>query len=427
MTEINKFEIDAEQDVLEDFYEEFRNRYEDIEAMLAHLDNVPDDAEALTKFYQEISSIKSNAEMCNLAPVLEPLHSLENILERIKANEIKITSGFIEVVLIIMDKVLSLSREAAQTKEVTFSTFNQIQNALQPISKCAGDGVDAAIQESMQVLLGDFMSASEDIDGVELLGEGCVRPLDDDVESLGNDVEPLGNDVEPLDGGVDLFGDDESGEKAIEFPEAKAQKSKVEEDSDFFMEDRDMAIFRIIADTIEFRNPIWRDRDNCIMSIALGMNGIARNPIPFEQIEAAVYMHDFGMLRLSDELFFKTENMSEQEITLLQSHPVIGYEVLARMNGWDEAAAIVFQHQEREDGSGYPEGVTGDKICDGAKILAICDTFYLLMNNYKDQESKRATIRAVAEINSSKGIKFDAKWVDIFNKVVRIQNRVNAI
>ncbi len=405
MSEADKFEIDEEHEVLEDFHEEFSNRHESIEAVLAHLDNASYDPELLKKFYLEISSLKSNAGICNLAPIVEPLHSLESFVERIITRKIKVTSGFVEAMLIFMDKILALSKEAAQTKKITFSAFNQVQSALHPISICADDEVDLAIQKSMQALLGDFMleGASE---GVELFEEDEAGDISD---------------------GIDLFGDDESGEEAIAFPENNVIEPVAEEGSDFFMEDRDMAIFRIIADTIDFRHPVWRERDNCVMSIALGMNGIARNPVPFEQLEAAVYMRDFGMLRLPDELFFKTENLSEQEEKLLQSHPVIGYEVLSRMGGWDQAAEIVFQHLEREDGSGYPEGATGDKICDGAKILAVCDTFYLLINNYADQESKRAAIRAVAEINSLKGTKLDAKWVDIFNKVIRIQNRVKAI
>ncbi len=405
MSEADKFEIDEEHEVLEDFHEEFCNRHEGIEAILAHLDNASYDPELLKKFYLEISSLKSNAGICNLAPIVEPLHSLESFVERIITRKIKVTSGFVETMLVFMDKILALSKEAAQTKKITFSIFNQIQSALHPISICADDEVDVAIQKSMQALLGDFMLEGEGPDGVELFED----------------------DAEPVSNSVDLFGGDESGEQAVAFPEDKVSEPGGEEESDFFMEDRDMAIFRIIADTIDFRHPVWRDRDNCVMSIALGMNGVARNPVPFEQLEAAVYMRDFGMLRLPDELFFKTENLSEQEEKLLQSHPVIGYEVLSRMGGWDQAAEIVFQHLEREDGSGYPEGIAGDKICEGAKIIAVCDTFYLLINNYTDQEPKRAAIRAVAEINSIKGVKLDAKWVDIFNKVIRIQNRVKAI
>ncbi len=405
MSEADKFEIDEEHEVLEDFHEEFSNKHESIEAVLAHLDNVSYDPELLKKFYLEISSLKSNAGICNLAPIVEPLHSLESFVERIITRKIKVSSGFVEAMLIFMDKILALSKEAAQTKKITFSAFNQVQSALHPISICADDEVDLAIQKSMQALLGDFM-LEETSDGVELFEEDEAGGISD---------------------GIDLFGDDESGEQAIAFPENNVIEPVAEEGSDFFMEDRDMAIFRIIADTIDFRHPVWRERDNCVMSIALGMNGIARNPVPFEQLEAAVYMRDFGMLRLPDELFFKTENLSEQEEKLLQSHPVIGYEVLSRMGGWDQAAEIVFQHLEREDGNGYPEGATGDKICDGAKILAVCDTFYQLINNYADQEPKRAAIRAVAEINSLKGTKLDAKWVDIFNKVIRIQNRVKAI
>ena len=93
------------------------------------------------------------------------------------------------------------------------------------------------------------------------------------------------------------------------------------------------------------------------------------------QLEAAVYLHDVGMMLLPEAVWLKVGKMSEEERALLFRHPDFGAGLLQRMEGWGEAARMVREHHEMPDGEGYPQHLTGEAIAPGAKILAIVDAF----------------------------------------------------
>ncbi|THB71194.1 MAG: HD domain-containing protein [Gammaproteobacteria bacterium] len=408
-----EFKIESEQEELEKFYEKFRNRSDMLQAFLTHLANKPNDVALRAKIYQGIVTTKIQSEKYGLSFLSVLMGLMQRVWKRTKNKELRIDAGFIELTLMVLDESLVVSKEVACNRLVAIKVIERIRLALLPLITCAQIEQAEKQQQGVALLLGDFsqVNETEDIDLVDHEENTMILGANSDRES---DIDLFDEKFEQK--------EKMTAEHSIEegFDDAKY------EEEELFLEDRDMALFRTIADTVEFRNPIWRERDNSIMSIALGMNGVAKNPVCFEQLEAAVYMRDFGMLRMPDKLFYREEGLSEEEQNHLHSHPVLGYEILSRLGGWDEAAAIVLQHQEREDGSGYPEGLTGEWICSGAKIIAICDTFFQLINNYEDLDSERASVRAVAEINSSKGVLYDSEWVDIFNKVMKIQNRVHA-
>ena len=397
------YAIEAEQEQLKKFYSKFRARHEILESILAHLDIAPNDVALRAKLYQGVLTTRIQAEKYNLIFLSDSFEFLRQVLQRMKNKELGVDPGFIELMLMVLDELLLVSKEALSNRVIASEVIRKICGSITPLITCSKMEQSEIQRQGITMLLGDFAhdDSSQDVEMAEY---------------------EENTDIEGGDSGIDLFDESESVSKVSK--EETEDKPANEDEEELFLEDRDMALFRNIADTVEFRNSIWRERDNSIMSIVLGMNGIAKNPVNFEQLEAAVYMRDFGMLRLPDKLFYKEDGLTAADEELLLSHPVLGYEVLARLGGWDEAAAIVLQHQEREDGSGYPEGITGEWICAGAKILAICDAYFQLVNNYQDPDQKRAQIRAMAEINSAKGVLFDAGWVEIFNQVMKIQNRV---
>jgi HD-GYP domain-containing protein (c-di-GMP phosphodiesterase class II) len=88
------------------------------------------------------------------------------------------------------------------------------------------------------------------------------------------------------------------------------------------------------------------------------------------------------------------------------------------MPGWTAAAEMVRQHHEMPCGSGYPEGLTGDAICPGAKILAIVDAFEAVTLKHSHRGQSRSLIRAIAEINACDD-QFSAEWIEPFNRVIR--------
>jgi len=129
-------------------------------------------------------------------------------------------------------------------------------------------------------------------------------------------------------------------------------------------------------------------------------------------------MHDVGMMFLPEPLWLKIGKLSEDERRQLSAHPGWAAELLARMEGWQEAARIVLQHQEMPDGRGYPNGLTGEAICDGAKILALVDAFEAVMLKHRHRGQQRSVLRAIAEVNASDR-QFDPVWIEPLNRVVR--------
>jgi HD-GYP domain-containing protein (c-di-GMP phosphodiesterase class II) len=78
----------------------------------------------------------------------------------------------------------------------------------------------------------------------------------------------------------------------------------------------------------------------------------------------------------------------------------------------------VREHHERIDGTGYPAGTRAGMICEGAKLLAIIDTFEAVILKHGQRRQVRSLLRAVAEVNACES-QFDPAWIGCFNLVVR--------
>jgi HD-GYP domain-containing protein (c-di-GMP phosphodiesterase class II) len=112
----------------------------------------------------------------------------------------------------------------------------------------------------------------------------------------------------------------------------------------------------------------------------------------------------------------KQEKLEEVEFNLMRSHVYKSARLLENLNQWNEARKIVMQHHERIDGSGYPLGIKEDDICEGAKLLAILDTFDAITHTRAYQAHlQRPKKKAVIEINQISRGQFSTKWMQAFN------------
>jgi putative nucleotidyltransferase with HDIG domain len=93
------------------------------------------------------------------------------------------------------------------------------------------------------------------------------------------------------------------------------------------------------------------------------------------QTEFGYLLHDVGKVAIPDGILHKPEPLSAEEARLMIRHPVIGYEILREIPFLEEAARIVRHHHEHYDGSGYPDGLTGEDIPLAARIFAVADAF----------------------------------------------------
>ena len=138
-----------------------------------------------------------------------------------------------------------------------------------------------------------------------------------------------------------------------------------------------------------------------------------------EEIESAAPMHDIGKIGISDLILLKPGAHTPEESVIMQRHPVIGYEILSNSPSryLQMGATIALGHHEKFDGSGYPHGLSGNKIPLPARIVAVADVFDALtsVRPYK----KAWTFQSALEyVQNNSGKHFDPDCVRAFQKRV---------
>jgi putative nucleotidyltransferase with HDIG domain len=125
------------------------------------------------------------------------------------------------------------------------------------------------------------------------------------------------------------------------------------------------------------------------------------------------FLHDIGKMAIPDAILRKPGRLSPEEQEIMRQHAQLGYRMLRRIPFLREAADIVYSHQERFDGTGYPRGLKGDQIPLGARIFAIADTFDAITSDrpYRAAQSIPAGRR---EIERYSGRQFDPEIVQVF-------------
>ncbi len=125
-------------------------------------------------------------------------------------------------------------------------------------------------------------------------------------------------------------------------------------------------------------------------------------------------LHDIGKCKIDDKIINKNGRLNSKDFKKIKEHPVLGYNVIKKINFLDKSVSqSVLLHHEREDGSGYPLGIKGDKIPNFAKIIAIADVFEAVNSNrcYRDKKSPFESIQIIK--NESFG-KLDYNYCNIF-------------
>jgi cyclic di-GMP phosphodiesterase len=133
-------------------------------------------------------------------------------------------------------------------------------------------------------------------------------------------------------------------------------------------------------------------------------------------IARGAFLHDVGKMAIPDAILRKPGRLSPEEQAIMQQHAQLGYQMLRKIPFLHEAANIVYSHQERFDGSGYPRGLKGDQIPLGARIFAVADTFDAVTSDrpYRAAQSISSGRR---EIERQSGKQFDPEIVNVFQSI----------
>jgi response regulator RpfG family c-di-GMP phosphodiesterase len=132
-----------------------------------------------------------------------------------------------------------------------------------------------------------------------------------------------------------------------------------------------------------------------------------------KQISRGAYLHDIGKIGIPDSILLKEGKLTAEEMAIMQAHVRIGYDLVCRIAFLAPAAAIVLTHQERYDGTGYPQGLMGSEIPIGSRVFAIADTLDAMTS---DRPYRRALpiSTARAEVERESGRQFDPEVVRVF-------------
>jgi putative two-component system response regulator len=137
------------------------------------------------------------------------------------------------------------------------------------------------------------------------------------------------------------------------------------------------------------------------------------------RLELAAPMHDTGKLGVPQSILRKAGALTADEWDVMKTHPQIGYEILNMSDApvFQLAAEIALRHHEKWDGSGYPDGLVGEKIPESARIVALADVFDALSMKrpYKDAWPIE---KIVSHIRASEGTHFDPEIIRAFEKIL---------
>lgn len=137
------------------------------------------------------------------------------------------------------------------------------------------------------------------------------------------------------------------------------------------------------------------------------------NSEQLKTITRGAYLHDIGKIGIPDSILLKEGKLAPEETSVMQTHVRIGYELVSRIPFLAAAAEIVLAHQERYDGTGYPQGMMGEEIPLGARIFAVSDTLDAMTS---DRPYRKALPFSAAreEIVRESGRQFDPDVVRAF-------------
>src|SRR5947209_2143434 len=132
----------------------------------------------------------------------------------------------------------------------------------------------------------------------------------------------------------------------------------------------------------------------------------------------AAHVHDIGKIIIPEKLLNKAGSLTFDEFQLVKSHAAVGAQIIGAVPGAENAQKFVLHHQERFDGGGYPDGLKGEQIPLGARIVAVAEA-YVNMTADRPYASGKTPAEAMQEMEKFSGTQFDGMLVRVLIKQLK--------
>lgn len=173
----------------------------------------------------------------------------------------------------------------------------------------------------------------------------------------------------------------------------------------------------VLASTVEMRDPYTAGHQRQVNKLACAI--AEEMGLPKEQIDGirmAALIHDIGKIYVPAEILSRPGELTETEFGLIKIHSQAGHDVLKPIEFPWPVAEIVLQHHERLNGSGFPQGLSGEEILLEARIIGVADVVEA-MSSHRPYRPALGINKALEEISQNRGVLYDPQVVDVCLKV----------
>lgn len=180
-----------------------------------------------------------------------------------------------------------------------------------------------------------------------------------------------------------------------------------------------MRTIKVLAQAIDARDHYTHSHSQNVAKYAVSISEELRlSGSEIDLIRDACELHDLGKIGVVDNILSKPSALTAEEREQIQKHPITAAQILEPLTFLNNVIELVKQHHENYDGSGYPEGLRGEKIALGARIIHVADAYEAMTSARAYRKEPFSKEEAVLEIKNNSGTQFDPQVVEAFLKVV---------
>ena len=187
------------------------------------------------------------------------------------------------------------------------------------------------------------------------------------------------------------------------------------------LEDLFMGFVKAMVNALEAKSPWTRGHSERVAAFALEIAcELDLSESQRKAVTIASLLHDIGKIGTNSSILDKESSLSDDEYDNVKMHSVQGADILRGIRHFEDVVLMIRHHHEKIDGSGYPDGLKGDQIPMGARIVYVADAFDA-MTEARPYRPAIDIEKAMAELQKNVGTQFDPLVVDAWSRVLKMQ------
>lgn len=183
--------------------------------------------------------------------------------------------------------------------------------------------------------------------------------------------------------------------------------------------ERLMGLKVVLASLIDMKDPYTEGHSRNVRDLTFEFsNFLDLPPEACEEHATAAELHDIGKIGLPDAILKKAGSLQDEEYTEVKVHPRLGAEALKTLRGFESIRNIILHHHERYDGTGYPDGLAGDCIPLGSRIIALADSYDAMLHG-REYRAPMSIKEIISALQAQAGKQFDPDLTSAFLKFLQ--------